>query len=374
MKLAFLAARNSIHTVRWANALVAKGNEVHLISSHRGGDALDDRIRVHFLPIPAPAGYFLNVSWLNHLLRKIKPDILHAHYASGYGTLGRLSGFHPYILSVWGSDVFDFPYKSFINRKIVVANLYAADHICSTSKVMAEQVRKLTSAIRSINVIPFGIDTKIFRPALKQKNEDTITIGTVKTLASKYGIDILIRAFAEVRRKLKNNSPEMVEKLRLLIVGDGPDLKLLQDLTRKEGVADITEFAGKIPHHLVPDYLNRLDIYVAVSRFESFGVAVLEASACGLPVVVSDVGGLPEVVLDGVTGYVVEKENIEATADALLKLVKDPALRDNMGKAGRRYVLEQYNWEENVKFMEKVYKEVLERGILSKLSAPSPLI
>ena len=102
-----------------------------------------------------------------------------------------------------------------------------------------------------------------------------------------------------------------------------------------------------------------LDIYVAVSLQESFGVAVLEASACAKPVIVSNVGGLPEVVDDGKTGIIIEKENPNQLADELIKLITNPVLRIEMGKKGRLKVLNEYNWIESVKQMLSVYQECL---------------
>ena len=109
LKIALLAGISSIHTTRWANALAERGYDIHLLTQHRGGDVVSANVKLHYLPFQGNKGYFLNVPFLRVLLRKLKPDLLHTHYASGYGTLGRLSGFHPYLLSVWGSEVCDFP-------------------------------------------------------------------------------------------------------------------------------------------------------------------------------------------------------------------------------------------------------------------------
>jgi L-malate glycosyltransferase len=360
VRIALLAARSSIHTVRWANALAERGHEVHLISSHQGGDHLLEGVTTHYLPFPAPLGYGANAVFLRRILRRLRPELLHAHFASGYGTLGNLSRYRPFVLSVWGTDVYEFPGKSFLHRRIVASNLRSADWVCSTSQVMAAQTRKVTP-IERLTVVPFGIDVERFSP--NASDSDVITIGTVKTLAPKYGIDILLRAFAEVRRTVSERSPGPSHRLRLLIVGGGPDRGKLQALAEELGLADCSEFIGPVPHSAVPDWLNRLDVYVAASRLdsESFGVAPLEASACAVPVVVSDVGGLPEVVRSGTTGIIVERENVIATAGAILRLVENKALRRKMGEAGRRHVLEHYQWSSNIESMEAVYHDVLSR-------------
>ena len=92
---------------------------------------------------------------------------------------------------------------------------------------------------------------------------------------------------------------------------------------------------------------------------ESFGVAIIEALACEVPVVATNVGGLPEVVLDGVSGLVVSPKDVDATALAISKLIEDESLRRALGIAGRKFVLQNYEWAENAKRMERVYESVL---------------
>lgn len=105
--------------------------------------------------------------------------------------------------------------------------------------------------------------------------------------------------------------------------------------------------------------MNRMDVFCAPSLSESFGVAVIEASACETPVVVSNVGGLPEVVIDEVTGFIVEPKHVEQLAEKILILVNDQSLRKQMGAAGRKFVLENYAWEKNVDTMESIYIETV---------------
>src|SRR5262249_3117577 len=148
-------------------------------------------------------------------------------------------------------------------------------------------------------------------------------IGTVKKLEVKYGIDTLIHAFA----KLSAPPHGFLPILRL--VGEGQQEPELRALATTAGVSARVEFVGAVPHGQVPDQLRQFDVFVAASRLdsESFGVAVIEASACELPVVVTRVGGLPEVVRDGETGLIVPKGDIGALANALQQLLDSDSLR-----------------------------------------------
>jgi glycosyltransferase involved in cell wall biosynthesis len=102
-----------------------------------------------------------------------------------------------------------------------------------------------------------------------------------------------------------------------------------------------------------------VSVFTSISHSESFGVAAVEASACGKPIVASDVGGLPEVVEHGVTGFIVPPRNPAETADAIEKLVLDRNLRARMGSAGRYRVKKLFNWNDNVTQMVNIYDSVL---------------
>src|SRR5690606_18282706 len=171
-------------------------------------------------------------------------------------------------------------------------------------------------------------------------------------------IDILLEAFSILRTMLQREKPDIAQRLRLLIVGGGPQETQLKKMASELGISEQTEFRGRIPHSLVPQSLRELDIYVALSvrDSESFGVAIVEASACGLPVVVSDADGPREVVVDGKTGFVVPKKDPNAAAAALRRLVLDAELRRRMGAAGRKHVLANYTWEQCVDTMISAYR------------------
>ena len=358
MRIALLGPANSIHLQRWAAALVARGHAVSVVSQHRVEPSLlSAQADVHWLRREGPLGYFGNVWALRRHLSSWRPDLLNVHYASGYGTTGALAGFRPTLLSVWGSDVYDFPYENAFKGWLVRQVLRRATAIASTSHAMAAQVRRLTPERRDIAVTPFGVDLARFAP--QRSPEGPLTIGIVKSLARKYGVDLLLRAFAGLCADAEVHAAHPA--CRLLVVGDGPQRDELVRLAAQLGIAGRTQFVGAVPHAEVPHWLQQLHIYAAPSRLdsESFGVAVIEAGACGLPVVVSDAGGLPEVVVAGETGLVVPRDDVPALQAALKRLVLDAALRERLGAAGRAHVEREYEWGRCVDRMERCYADTI---------------
>lgn len=368
MRILLLADSNSIHTIRWAKAISKSGIEIAIFSIHVISENLyhDEKIKLYSFKLsrkyqfdkevsPKKLSYAFAIPRLKKVIAEFSPDILHAHYASSYGLLGSLSGFHPFIISVWGSDIYNFPYQSVFHSALIRFNLSRADILLSTSKSMAEQTKKFSK--KRILVTPFGIDTKVFFPKQVKGVFATgnLVIGTIKTLEKKYGIEFLIRAFYSLKSKKSNI------RLKLLIVGQGSQEKYLKELVNDLGINDDTFFAGFIEKEKLPEYHNMIDIYVAVSTedSESFGVAVLEACACSKPVIVSDAGGLPEVVENGVTGLVVRRLDLNGLTEALDLLIKDTKLRENLGINGRKHVLENYQWNDSVDKMLNIYRSIL---------------
>ena len=107
------------------------------------------------------------------------------------------------------------------------------------------------------------------------------------------------------------------------------------------------------------EYYNLLSIFVAVSTRESFGVAVLEAAACGIPSITSNVGGLPEVNIHNKTGFVIPPENPKKLADSIMKLYKNETLRKEMSGNAKKRVVQAFNWDNNVNKMISIYESSL---------------
>ena len=173
-RVALLGPANSIHLQRWAAALVQRGHAVAVVSQQRCERALlPAGAEVLWLRHVGSLGYFRNAPELRRWLAQWRPDLLNAHYASGYGTTAALSGFHPTLLSVWGSDVYDFPYEGALKGRLLRWNLRRATALASTSQAMARQVRRLTPERQEVAVTPFGVDLARFAPAPLCRNHTT---------------------------------------------------------------------------------------------------------------------------------------------------------------------------------------------------------
>ena len=297
--------------------------------------------------------YLKYVSILKRIIRHFKPDVLHAHYATSYGLVGALSGFHPFIISSWGTDVMKFPSKNFVAKSILKYNYKQADFLCATSNVIKDYISKIVN--KPVSVIPFGIDVKQFAPKKVDSlfHEGEFVIGCIKSLEPLYKIDVLLKAFALLSTKHKN--------ARLLIIGVGSQMTALKNLSTQLGIQDKVVFTGRIPFNDVANYYNMLNLLVNISEYESFGVSVIEAMACEKPVVVTNVGGLNEIIQDDSFGLKVSVDNVEETRAAIEKLMLDKDLSNKIALRAREHVVKYYNWEDNIASMIALYKESIEK-------------
>lgn len=358
-KVFFVAAANSIHTVKWVNSL-SKYFEIHLIycPNHKPAiDKIDEKVILHKLKYKAPMGYYANAWELKKMYQKVKPDIVNVHYASGYGTLARMAKLPNVLLSVWGSDVYEFPRKSKLNFWILSKNIRYAKQIISTSQVMADELKKTIHLVnQEIWITPFGIDIERFRKTDNQQR-NSINIGIVKTLSPIYGIEYAIYAMKNLKEELIDE--ELYQKVKLYIYGDGPDKEKLQNLIKENQLAENIFLKGKVANDVVPQILNQFDIFCATSIQESFGVSLLEAMACELPVVATNADGFLEIMKHDTNGIVVNKKDSQGLSHALKTLIEDENLRQIYGKAGREIVKKYYDWNENVKKMREIYEKMI---------------
>jgi glycosyltransferase involved in cell wall biosynthesis len=205
----------------------------------------------------------------------------------------------------------------------------------------------------NIDIVYNSIDLDFYRSMTggNDKRQSRIGICTVARLTEQKGVDILIRAFAEVVKK----HPDAV----LDIAGDGPERKSLQKLSEDLNIIDRVCFLGSQNAEQVKDTLKNNGIFVLASRWEGFGISLIEAMAMGMTVIGSAVDGIKEIIEHNVNGLLFERENVQALAFQLLSVIEKPGMNVEQGIMARQTVEQRYDIRVYCKRLSEIYSEVI---------------
>ena len=235
-----------------------------------------------------------------------------------------------------------------------------ADYIQVISNYLKDFAKK-RGANCPVEVISNGVDLELFSVKYKESElkaarnnlglKDDYVIITTSRLVYKNGIDILIRAAAELKEKRPN--------LKVLILGDGPKLKSYKSLVKSYKLENNVLFLGQIPHRDLPLYLKLADIFVRASRSEGLGSSFLEAMAAGLPVIGTPVGGIVDFLKDGQTGLYTKVEDPKDLAEKIHNLLVNVELRKKIIENGRLLVWEVYSWDRVAKLFRNIFDKLI---------------
>lgn len=209
-----------------------------------------------------------------------------------------------------------------------------------------------------VSVIPPGVDLSRFRPMSQSQSREFLGYGEEKNilfvgrLEPLKGLDVLFRAVAAL---------EDLGNITLNVVGgdeNSQEKARLQTLASRMKLTQNVRFIGSVRHDELPLHYNAADVCVLPSHYESFGLAALEAAACGRPVVASEVGGLPAIVRNGSTGFLVEPKHSDTMAERLCELLGDDMLRSRMGSAARAHA-ESLGWDRSADALLNRYRELM---------------
>ncbi|MDI6735237.1 MAG: glycosyltransferase family 4 protein [bacterium] len=365
MKICFLAGANSVHSKRWIKYFAERGHEIHWLSLAPSTEGNIENVRLYLikeLPGFSPLNILHYLSDIKRLIKKIKPDILHVHYAGLNGMLGALTGFHPFVLTAWGSDVL-IAGKSMIKKTLVKFALTKADLITCDANHMIEAMTKLGIDNKKINLIYFGVEADKFKPQAKNEDllarwgvNDSPVIISLRSLEPIYDIETLIRSIPYVLKEFP--------KARFVIAGAGSSEEYLKRLDESTGVMDSVRFIGRYSNDELPTYLASSDVYVSTSLSDAgIAASTAEAMAAGVPVVITNSGENKEWIKDGENGFIVPVKRPEVIAEKIIYLLANEALRRRIGQEGRKTIEEKNNYYREMEKMEKLYRELVGHSI-----------
>jgi len=359
MKLCFLANANSIHSFKWIKYFADRDHEIHWISLTKNEFGEIENVKFYLLREFSfkLLDILLNVIPVRRLIKKISPDVLHVHYAGVNGVFGVLSGFRPFILTAWGSDILIAP-KSIIIRPLIKFVLKKADLITCDAEHMKNAMIKLRADSSKIRIIYFGIDTEKFRPGPKDEKlikelgfENSSIVISLRNLEPGYDLQTLIKATPLVLKEFP--------RVKFIIAGKGSEEKKLKELAKNLDVLESIRFIGWISNDELLRYLRIADVYVSTSLSDA-GIAssTAEAMACGLPVVITNSGENEKWIKDGQGGYLVPVKAPEVLAEKIIFLLKNKDAGRKMGMAARKTIEEKNNYYKEMEKMEKIYEKI----------------
>jgi len=349
-------------------ALSKMGDEVHFFSYAlpfrlTGFDAnfIFHEVEISNYPLFKYPPYTLTLAArLAEESKRVGLDIIHVHYAIPHAISGYLArqilgkGAPKLITTLHGTDItLVGQHPSFY--AVTKFSMEVSDALTTVSRYIAERTRESFGIAKEIRVIPNFVDVSRFRPDLEGCNRSEFALSEEKIIVhlSNYrpvkNTPDVIRIFEIVNRRIPS---------RLILVGDGPDAPNILSLASELGLKDRVIFLGG--QDMVESVLCKADLFLLPSASEAFGLAALEAMACGVPVVGSIVGGLPELVTDGETGFLEPIGDVGAMARRAIEILNDKKLHAEMSSNARNIAVEKYRTEKMVAEYRSFYQEVIE--------------
>jgi N-acetyl-alpha-D-glucosaminyl L-malate synthase BshA len=344
-------------------ALGRRGHRVCFLSDHRPARLVPNSLNVSFhevasleYPLGAQRSYALALAAkMIEVAQLEKLDLFHVHYAvphtmSALMAKQALGTRAPRLLTtLHGTDVTLLGSDSLF-RPLTQLAVHASDGLTAPSRWLADVARTTLGlpADVGIDVIPNFVDANLFSPGPPTGRSTTRVLTHVSNFRPIKRVDDVVRVFAAVRSQAR---------VRLELVGDGPERPRVEALVRELGIEHDVRFHGETPD-LVELY-RASDVFLLPSASESFGLAALEAMACGVPVVAADVGGVPEVVVDGETGFLAAVGDVQGMARHVRLLLGDERLHARVSAAARRHAESHFQIEPAIDRYEAAYRRLL---------------
>jgi glycosyltransferase involved in cell wall biosynthesis len=363
MKICFLANANSIHSFKWIKYFVDRGHKVYWFSFvEQEFEISNSNIDFYLLKNFSikPINIAFNLIKFKGLIKKIKPDVLHSHYAGVNGILGALSGFHPFILTVWGSDIL-ITAKSRLIKPFIKFALNRSDLITCDAEHMRNELSKLGVDSKKVRIIYFGIDTDKFAPGMKDEKlikelglKNNFVVISLRNLEPIYDIETLIKSIPFVLKKFY--------RTKFIVIGRGSEEEKLKMLAKSLGVENNLLFLGFISNDDLYKYLRIADIYVSTSLSDAgISASTAEAMACGLPVIITNTGENQKWVKNGESGFLIPTKSPEKLAIRIIELLKNEKKRNKFGLEARKIIEQKNNYYKEMEKMERIYEEIFKK-------------
>ena len=364
MRLAFIGDPNSVHVRRWMAFFLDRGHEAFLLEGF-GAEirpGLDPRVEVERYQAHGRYGVPLlsliqSRRNLRRALDRIRPDVLHAHFVRRYGWQAGLAGFHPLVLTGWGSDVLVGSLRTWRVRWRDRQALRAADLVTVVSDFMRTAIIANGARPDRVELVHHGVDTARFVPgppdaALPDAGRRIIL--SPRAIRPLYRHETVIAAFATL--------PDDTLIVMSALDADRAYLDKLRHQVRDLGIEDRVRVLDRIDPDDLPRHYRTASVVVSVPESDSFPVTLLEAMACGTPIVAGDLPPIRTVLAELAPEALVPIGDVKALSIAIVRMLElQPGARDALGSALREHVVRTADYEANMSRMEELYRRLADR-------------
>lgn len=363
INLCLIGNPNSIHTRRWTDWFRQRGHKVWLVadvSPEPRWRAMTDFV----LPGRFNPSWLKFILWeikLRRLLKDLKPDILHAHRVSSAGWLGAFTGYHPFVVTPWGSDLYQHPYRSRMAAWLARYVLRRADLVTTGSLDLGKQAVKFGAQPQNIHHIGWGIDLNIFKPGTGHQLRQELGVGdaplvlSIRAVKPIYNLDVILKAIPRVQAVI----PDVIFCFQRY----NSDLNYLAFLQRMIEELDVNQCVRWLGEQEawqeVAAIYRSATLAVSLATTDSMPISLLEVMATGVPVIASDLPSIREWITDGVNGILIPPRDEQALASAIIKLLSNPELSHSFSQYNRKLVAERADHEAEMKKMESLYLNLL---------------
>jgi glycosyltransferase involved in cell wall biosynthesis len=264
----------------------------------------------------------------------------------------------------WGFDLMDDVHKGKIWEWATRYTLKRSTFFTSDADVTRDKAVDYGMNADKTVVFPWGIDLKEFKPRPSSKprpktkkatpqsrNPKSFTIFCNRAWETRYGVDVLARAFVKVAQQNDNVS--------LILLNGGSQGHVIRDILQKGGALDRVSFGGQVSQTDLPRWYRMADIYVSPSHVDGSSVSLMEALACGLPCLVSDIPANQEWVEDGVNGWLFSDGDVDDLVEKILSAIKKRRSFNRISQAARKTAELKANWPQNFDKLLDTYDKII---------------
>jgi glycosyltransferase involved in cell wall biosynthesis len=380
VRLLYFSDNSSGHNRRFLEKLASSGHEVWFLDSSRR-QALQDWLPtgVRYWPTGtnisadvSPYEYQRFLPELQNCIHALQPDLIHAGPVQSCAYLAALAGFHPTLVTSWGSDILLHANRDAEWREATIVALSGADGFLCDCDAVRHAAREFAVIPDSKTVqLPWGIKPGVFYSAgkvdksAKLSDSECISFISTRTWAPLYGISTLIEAFSVAY----SQDP----RLRLLLLNDGPEADLIRGFIVKHKLEKIVMTPGIIEGEDLPQWFRSAHGYISCTIADGTSISLLEAMATGLPVVVSDIPANREWVAEGENGALASPGSAEGFAEKILWVANLSAEEiSDIAERNKRIVSERADWDRNFPRLLNFYDQLVSPSLVASGGKSSP--